>query len=250
MKSNSGLMIFSLFAFFLLVFSGCVIMETNVKIKEDGKGNVDVIMDLSPIRTLMASMYSGVSKETINTQMAEFDANYSKENICKTMNTSMGGNLSASSTSELFDFSNMNCEGVDNYKARFYSDELDFVEAGNLVIEDNFFTKKYTMTFNEVNADNKVASPEQLNQYISMGASFSVNIEMPGEIVSELPEGAIIKEKDNKKNTISIDYFKNPNSLDGLVVVSESSNSMPLIIGAVVVLLIIVGAVFLLKKKN
>jgi hypothetical protein len=250
-NKNKIFVILAVLIGFLLTF-GCMQLEVNLNVKEDGKSNASMVMDMSGIKTLYSSMGSMIPEEQMQQQLAELDANYSKENICNTLRsqqTESQENTVPGITN--FDMETAECTGLANYKAMFSFEEVDLVENGTLIIEDNFLTKKYILTIPSSENESEEMDASQITMMKSMGGSMVMNIEMPGEIKEVSPElGEII---DNKK--LRIDLIEDMSKLqkNDVVIVSEMSNSQILIIGGaiLVVLILAVGVgLFVMKKKQ
>jgi|GEM_PF-5926611 len=251
--------IIALISILLFIFSGCVQIETNLKVKEDGKGDMAIIMDMSGIKTLMEGMYGSMPEEQKQTAFAELDANYGKENICNTIKQASNDDQVSQLKDSVpggfgkTDFKNSKCEALDDYKAKMTIEDIDLIENKVLVIEEGLFSKKYIL---EVGSEGENKStettPAQMTQMKAMGLSMKMSIEMPGEIKEVTPLIGTIGEGE-KKNTLTIDLIENSSALNSgkIVIVSETANMMPLIIGGVVLVLIIAGIllVVVMKKK-
>lgn len=295
MKKNNFFILIA-FSLFLFLF-GCIQMEIDLDVNEDGTASSSVLMDMSGISDMMGGMMGTVPQEDQDESMNEMNLQYSKENICDTLMESQdegeADQLSSFVPSEdsIRGSNIVNCVAIDDFVARLDYGEVDLVENGVLEIETTANIVRYTLTLSETEPqdqvdfskkeednslsfeeddssevpDSVVSTPMNgefpemgVEMFEAMGMSMTMNISMPGKIVSISPN---VGELNEEENVLTINLLRDSEELNenGLVLVSEKeiSNGFVLddsliMIGGIglLVVLIIAGALFVISKKK
>jgi hypothetical protein len=225
-----------LFILSALLLSGCINVQINHTITEDGTGEIEMIYDMSQIMGMVAGMAQSGGQEAP-----------SEETTCAQMtNGSKLDNLECRMTSQ----------GVFVLKGT-----IDMVENGYLTIEEKDGKKVYSFSLDNIepmlasnaeNADSVVPSDddESIAQAKQMGANYTYTLTMPGKIV-QAEIGSV------EGNTLTIDMLEEAGNIKGKTIISEAegsgfANMLIIIIGAVLLLIVVIVIVVValgMKKK-
>ncbi len=220
------LVIISLFA-----FSGCISMDYNQIIEEDGNTKIEMIMDISALITMTTEM-GGIENET--------------KNPC----------LEISSENSYVKEWNLKCEFDPKGIIKFTGNKKLNEEDG-FTIKETLFSTTYIYKPNNITSDILTKTNDEadivtedddfISQAEAVNAEYTYTITMPGEIKSTT-FGEI------NKNKIEIDVFKMLDEPD-FTIVSEKKNTI-LIYSIIIVGILIIILISLLlitkitKKKN
>jgi len=231
----------------LFITLGCFSAEIGMNINPNGKGTVSVLMDMTAMQPFVdMNEEAGVA--------------YTKANICETFMKSAVDSTTAGTapTPGLGNIEDFSCEALDDYKVKLSSKEVDFVEQGQLVIEEDGEVKFYTLTLKsqaEGETETEV-TPEQKQQMKMLGVSMVYKITMPGTITENnagTVEGSVvtvdlIEELEKLNDGIVIKSRYEPGAFDffgmDMMLVAGISG------GIIVLIIVIIIIVVLMKKKK
>ena len=201
----------------LLAFSGCIKMSMNYDIGKDGKGNVDVTVDMKGFVETMKGMQPKDG--------ADISEEYKKANICKTImdreETKEQENMGALPGEITLRQEDAECTAVDDFVAKLSWKDVDFLKAGSFTVDENASPKRYKFTIKGSGAGSKEGSGSNmgLDQLKLAGMEFKLTVAMPGRITSA---GAGTISLDGKSATI--DFIEEADKLGSdVVIISEES---------------------------
>jgi hypothetical protein len=237
-------------AAFLFIF-GCVNMDIDLVVDENGMGETTMTMDMSAIKTMAEGM-GGIE----GFEESESNERYSKENICETLLESYGDQANVSETpfSGFVPDQKPTCTALDDYKAKLVYPKVDLVEEGILTMDGT----TAVLTLKGTGQEAEEMDAQQLAMMKSMGLSMTMTITMPGEITSMEPEFGIIE-----NNVLKFDFLEHANNLTNDTTLTSKvgqttvnpilidENTLLMIAGGIIGLLIIVIiAIIVFKKKS
>jgi len=169
----------------LLIFSlsGSIKMNLKYDIGKDGKGNVEITIDMKKFVELAKS------QENQQGSFQDFEK-YKKENICKTIKeqskeSSQSQNQNLPAKIKL-DTTEAECTAIEDYVVKLSWKNVDF--SNSFTVDEQANPKKYKFTLKAENTDNKTQkentpglTPEQLKL---TGMEMNLTIKMPGKITS------------------------------------------------------------------
>lgn len=167
MKKNN-FFILIIFALFLFLF-GCIQMEMDLDVNEDGTASTSVLMDVSGMSGMMGGMMGMVPQDQQDEAMNEMNLQYSKENICDTLMESrddeQADQMSSFLPSEdsIMNPDDVTCTAIDDFVARLDYGNVDLVENGVLEMENIGNIVRYTLTLSETEALDQVDFSEKEN---------------------------------------------------------------------------------------
>jgi len=233
----------------MLIFSGCIKINWNIKVNSDGKGDYAATIDMGGIGKMAAGMQnafdqngSGSGGTSIPPEMPD---EYKKENMCATLQSG-GDSGNSMSFGEGFDPKDAECTALDDYKARLDWKNVDFVEKNLLKIDEKDGKKTFTFSVKGSQQEQQQVNAESAQQLKATGMELNMNIEMPGKIASTTA-GKISPDK----KSVSIDLIDEIGKISsGITVVSEEETGMSLLtIGLMaLVILLVLGLIFVRKK--
>lgn len=245
----------------VILSSGCITMEVDYKLNADGTGSASILMDMTKMRAFVESMYGSADPAEAQAALAEMDANYSKANICANLMKSLDTGDSSVSMTPGMDPKDFKCEAIADYKARFYSDNIDFKEAGLVTIDDAKKTMTFTVKQSQESGDANMADV-QLQQAKMFGVEMTMTVEMPGPIASSATaSGESVGEISEDKKKVVIDLLEDADKVTGGITIISSiagagldmgaiQQYLPIIAIIVVIIIIVAAGVVVMKRKK
>lgn len=205
----------------MLFFSGCISLDINQEIKENGTSNIELIYDLSQIEEQMKSFQNDLNNSSIS------NSNNTEENEIDFCNDIREDNP------ENFNF---NCEEVEENIIKLTG---DFDTNSYFQKNESLFKTTYTFDaififsiLGQIGGEEGKITPESLSEMRILNPDLSYTIKMPGEI-SKSEVGRI------SKSTVKLDLFE-LDKKESVLIIAEKKNNTIFIIGSILILLIII----------
>ena len=217
----------------ILFLTGCISLDINQEIKEDGSSEVEIIYDFSALEEQMGSLNEGFSSFDDGTQM-----NITNEEF-----------LSCDDYTDVLSKTGFSCSIPE--KGVLILNGILLIPDQYFIVENTLFETKYEFDLISVfdlleiisSEEDEQITQDSLGELMPLNPSFTYKIKMPAPIISS--------EIGNVNGDIlRVDIFDLEDFDSAKVVSIKEKNTLYYILGIVSLFIVVIMLVFLKKKKE